>query len=214
VRFNGTLLPTFPPIEAGNFSNESENETAKMGLDLLDKINQVSDLIPTVPTTNYGVVMEWQPIITSNLTIGPTSSAASFSTVTIYAGVSVTIVSPARWVIESTVGEIFDFGTNANGSYIKYSSGVMQCWGIFPAGTTSGGGAWGVGPYFYVGAVTLPATYINATYSFTFIAGGGNTVFCGGWVSQTTTAFSALACNNINGAVTSDGKWQSIGFWR
>lgn len=89
-------------------------------------------------------------------------------------------------------------GSNANGTYSKFSDGTMDQWGISATVTTSNGGPWTTSPFYALVSVTLPTSFVNATFnvaSSVFLV-SATFQFMGYVQSQSASGFAQYIFNN------------------
>jgi hypothetical protein len=114
------------------------------------------------------------------------------------------------------LSNIVEYGSNANGEYIKFGNGVLIQWGshsgtitipnALMGGFRSGGSS--------VGVHTLPVPFLNTSYSLELTV-SGLSAFGAVHGTKNTTDFDVLWT-----AVTSQGSavrsvdWQAIGRWK
>lgn len=110
-----------------------------------------------------------------------------------------------------TDGAIFESGSNANGHWIKYANGTMECYGI--TGTTLTLAAYGS---LYDGAVSIsyPARYVDDNVvNIASVQFSMQSVWC----SCTSKSSSQLTVRVIDIAARSGTflfQWRSIGRWK
>jgi hypothetical protein len=237
-RFQSTLLPQLK-------DTDDRTEAGKLALDLLAKINQVSDdvspvLLKVLTAAQTGNAPYIVSIGTGSSTVyipaaylkaqsgGPyqltiKTTTAGSSTVVIPIGASTdTILSGALLfdIYVDSSGNVTSkdwsiSGSNANGNYEYSSDGILTQRGVFPGGTTSGGGPWTTSPFFYLGSVTLPISFLDTSYSLAIIIGEGSSTFQ--WVgylhTKTASTFSNYIFNNQSAPIAG-GTWTTIGIWK
>ena len=191
-KFQSISLPT---LSDSATMKEVENESRKMGLDILNKINSVADAqYPVGATyTQYS---------------GQTAPASLF-------GGTWTDITAT-----SLPTQIYDSGSNSNGYWIRYTDGTMECWNNdinIGAGILNANYAGATAGNLWYGemVVTFPQTFL--TYSISSSEGlspSGTRNFSGTVRSiNGTTARIRIQDNATwaSGAVLIS--WQAIGKW-
>jgi len=260
-KFQSISLPT---LSDSATMKEVENESRKMGLDILNKINTVdSGVVHTTGNETIAGTKTFTSSIVGNLTGNflntSGSNVASASTISTTGSVfhvtgttaintinipytgftgSITIIPDAEFTF-GTSGNIGggqtycaiankpivltydgtkwwpvasqDSGSNANGYYIRYSDGTMQCWGNVTQ-TNAITGIYGVGLFFYnntswqtfpIAFTVIPSTNITTDSSVWCTPRG---------TSATTIGISALAGTSETSSHTY--YWFAIGKWK
>jgi hypothetical protein len=180
-KFQSISLPT---LSDSATMKEVENESRKMGLDILNKINTVAD---------------------SSYPVGATYTQYSGQTApaTLFGGTWTDITAT------SLPTQVYDSGSN----YIRYTDGNMQCWGGgttaalgLNTGATIGSGTW----WFYFGVTTItygtPVSFVSTPSVTT--SGDGAVMNA---QNITTSGFNLVPYSYIN--IAQQYKWQAIGKW-
>lgn len=107
-----------------------------------------------------------------NTTFDSASGAGDLAS-TILAGLS-SFPSPYQ-------GSMFSYGTNSNGSYLKFANGTMICWGSVsisaPSTVNNSIGSYGWSYYEGSSAITFPASFSSLSYRFAGVVGSTNDGF-------------------------------------
>jgi hypothetical protein len=201
-KFQSISLPT---LSDSATMKEVENESRKMGLDILNKLNSVADAQYPV---GY-VYTQYSGQTAPALLFGGTWTDITFT---------------------SLPTQIYDSGSNANGSWIRYTDGTMQCWasGIVlgvPVDTGAGSypGLTGFFDRYYATSnwvYPVPVPFMSAPTVTANHAGSYHDSFGGvSYPSFTTTTQTALiaGCGRIAGLQAPEntmtaqawGKWSS-----
>jgi hypothetical protein len=173
---------------------EVENESRKMGLDILNKINSVAD-------AQYPVGYVYTQYS------GQTAPALLF-------GGTWTDITAT-----SLPTQIYDSGSNANGSWIRYTDGTMMQWGTTLAvasgigtsyaGTTAGNLNFSSNPVTFL---TSPA--FSSAPIVTVANGNRGWNFIGGAYSSTTSGCIIRLADNASWVgATYSFSWIAIGEW-
>lgn len=112
--------------------------------------------------------------------------------------------------ILSAINSIIESGSNANGSYLKFSDGTLMCWGKVTFGSITGQMAKNV-------SVSLPQSYKDTIYNvqLTKVGGGGYTYIVETVMNQTVNGFSIQGWNTTTDTSTLAGyMWSTIGKWK
>lgn len=103
---------------------------------------------------------------------------------------------------------IYDSGSNANGNWIKWADGTMQCWGLFPGSTSDP--IWTFPQAF----ISTPSFWGNCQSG----AGGSPTVLLAIYSTSVSTTSVQTRTRSQNGAVTAalggDFSFFAIGKWK
>jgi len=187
-------MPKFLSTDLPKLKDEEDDRSIKKSiLDLLDKINTVAD-------SSYPLGYVYTQYS------GQTAPASLF-------GGTWTDITAT-----SLPTQVYDSGSNANGSWIRYTDGTMMQWGIATItlasaatsnyfGNTAGTVAYGTNTF------NLPQNFSSLTASFTtggMGAGGATTVRV---YSYTLSTFSMSATDVSTASGSYVVNWQAIGKW-
>ena len=167
---------------------DTEDDTAvkKSILDLLDKINTVSDSAYPVGATytQYS---------------GQTAPASLF-------GGTWTDITAT-----SLPTQVYDSGSNANGLWIRYTDGTMMQYGQTSVSVTTTA----LGPVFRaLTTISLALSFVNTSFSLSFFVDGNTISAWGGSYDQvTTSSVRAFVYAATAGTATVTIYWQAIGKW-
>ena len=182
-KFQSISLPT---LSDSATMKEVENESRKMGLDILNKLNSVADAqYPVGATyTQYS---------------GQTAPALLF-------GGTWTDITAT-----SLPTQIYDSGSNSLGNWIRYTDGTMQCWGT-TGNITTGSPSTIVTIFFATLAQSFPQSFSSTPYvTYTPQQVGGY-----GWgmhvASVSTSGFTGGILSESN-TYTTFLYWTAIGKW-
>lgn len=121
-------------------------------------------------------------------------------------------------------GAIVEYGTNANGTFIKFGDGTMICW--VEQLLSLGGSTWttnGAFTYCQIGGATLPAAFISAprvvANSFSDADIGGRSAYMSYAAGATTTAIASggyLSSPNPSSVTGGSGviRYTVVGRWK
>ena len=113
-------------------------------------------------------------------------------------------------------GAIIERGSNANGEFVKYADGTMICTMVSdPSGASKGASVGGIPTSGNI-TITIPATFVNTTFSsFGFVAdGNGNGEWIGVIQNMSTTSFRyRVYAGQTRDVVTSIVNLCVIGRW-
>ena len=98
-------------------------------------------------------------------------------------------------------GAVFEYGSNANGSYIKYADGTMICWRVVSVTVTLDTS---------VGALFGSPAQSAINYPVEFAAAPSFNIYGNGYVPP-STALAILTVSVTLGTATATGQW---GVWR
>lgn len=102
----------------------------------------------------------------------------------------------------NSISSVYDTGSNANGSWIRWNNGVMQCWGISPVIVNSTTGTTQTFPQVFS---SVPSVVYMGTSTRGATAEAGSTA-----PSATVSSF-----NIAHGYAASQSvSWQALGRWK
>jgi hypothetical protein len=130
------------------------------------------------------------------------------------------VLDTGEVVIEKVSSTVWAFvegqvsGSNPSGSWIKFSDGTMEQWGAFSWNGRSAATFGNAGQY----TLTLPAAFIDASYSFVTKGEGGY----GAWMHDELVRYSSYLSgtlyNNYNNTATYNATsiymWVAVGRWK
>jgi hypothetical protein len=171
---------------------EVENESRKMGLDILNKLNSVADAQYPV---GY-VYTQYSGQTAPALLFGGTWTDITFT---------------------SLPTQIYDSGSNANGSWIRYTDGTMMCWNRFADGGYNGStGASAVMIYREI-TWTFPQQFadtnrivVGSAYANTGVQNGVGLMEQSQFIAVGSARLFVFGLNsaNMTGQATAIGKWK------
>jgi len=182
-------MPKFLSTDLPKLKDEEDDRSIKKSiLDLLDKINSVAD-------AQYPVGYVY------------TQYSGQTAPATLFGGTWTDITAT------SLPTQVYDSGSNANGSWIRYTDGTMTQWGtttlVSAISTAMVGGFRSSAP-----AVPLPLSFIDVTYSF--VASGSKNDNAIAVVAYPSTAPNGLVYwTSVTSQASSTliAQWQAIGKW-
>jgi hypothetical protein len=110
-------------------------------------------------------------------------------------------------------------GSNSNGSWVKFSNGTMECWGIISGRVVGPTTAYGYGAYTDTDTY-FPAQFIDTSYSITLVVRGDSSIILTSLTSrfQSTTSCGMYYFDPYRNAGTNITnlmeKWHVIGRWK
>lgn len=108
-------------------------------------------------------------------------------------------------------GALFEYGSNANGHYIRTADGLQLCWiiGITTSAITTAAGSLFISAAF---AWTLPAAFANTSY----VVPGGSPAALNCWINGQPNTASAATCRaySYSSIGASTGSLFAIGRWK
>lgn len=139
-------------------------------------------------------------------------SGTELTTVTVAGDTLDSGISAVLYAVQQVTGQIWESGSNANGTYVKFADGMMICYNYVSIASSNNSGT----------SFTLPATYANTTYAViasprTMISGGNSASY----VTETSVenmSVIKLKCLYVTSGSVSDSPnspvhYQTIGRW-
>jgi len=182
-KFQSISLPT---LSDSATMKEVENESRKMGLDILNKLNAVAD-------AQYPVGYVY------------TQYSDQTAPALLFGGTWTDITAT------SLPTQIYDSGSNSLGNWIRYTDGTMQCWGT-TGNITTGSPSTIVAIYFGTLAQSFPQSFSstpNVTYIPQQVGGYGWSLHV---ASVSTSGFTGGILSESN-TYTTFLYWTAIGKW-
>jgi hypothetical protein len=193
-------------IDASDDANNIRGQFTTM------RTQNASANLPTVGGVNYGY---------SAIVNFPVKTTSDFQLASRYDGTNGLFFRGSHdigavWNAWERIDTVVDSGSNANGYYVKYSSGLMICWQFISVT----GQTWSSVPiagstyYYHAGIWTFPATFASNPVTF-----NNGDVGVAGPEHHYSFSNTTTQCSTEDGILgTSSTTWQSnllaIGYWR
>ncbi len=170
--------------------------------------------VPTGTTYGSASTATWEALQTANYRWRvrkiSNGNMAEISSVTINKTTTPQVVEVGAGIIES--------GSNANGSYVKYSDGTMECWGFASTTTSSSsvnlyGSTSGL-TYYASAARSLPATFIAQPSMACALIAPAAVGYTANLATVSTTGYLIVVGSSLDNAAVITVAWLAKGRWR